>query len=211
MTIDVQTFEQQLKDSLIQKADMQQRNYLGMSSIGNCSRKIFKRLQDLGVEDEQTIEYERLAWYSYAGQLHEHSLIELMGQQPPAEQIEVVADYDDRVRGHVDLVLDDTLIDCKSIQWRGFSSVCMGGAKREHIDQVQMYLRHGPPEWSRAFIIYTARDIVYRDFAGVPIKVFEVQPDPVRQDMLDVKAQNILKLIDTGGEPPACECGFCRY
>ena len=194
--------ELQLKEALVTAANVQQRDYLGMSSIGQCPRKIFFDLTE-GKEDD-----DRMAWYSYAGYMHEHSLIRLLGFEPPAQQIEVAAKSESRFRGHVDFVLDDgTLIECKSVDWGNFVRV-YGGPKPEHVDQVQMYLRHGG--WQRALIIYTARDIVYREWAGVPIRVFEILPDPARQDELDAKAALLLKLLDDGGPAPDCTCGWCR-
>ncbi len=196
-----QQLEQQLKDALITAANVQQRDYLGMSSIGQCPRKIFFELVEGKPDDD------RLAWYSYAGYMHEHSLIRLMGFEPPAQQIEVVSAFDSRFRGHVDYVLaDGTLIECKSVDWSNFTKL-YGGPKAEHVDQVQMYLRHGG--WPRALIVYTARDIVYREWAGVPIRVFEILPDPARQDALDAKARDILLRLPNS-TPPDCTCGWCR-
>lgn len=195
--------ETQLKTALVANGGHEEaRDYLGMSSIGYCSRKIYNDLVNGKSDDEH-----RLDWYGFAGRMWEAALIRLLGHTPPAEQIEVVSKFNTRFRGHVDFVLPDgTLIECKSVDWGNFTKL-YGGPKREHIDQVQMYLRHGG--WQRALIIYAARDIVWREWNGIPIRVFEILPDERRQNDLDAKAADLLARLDAG-DPPPCECGWCR-
>lgn len=195
--------EKRLIQALVAEGHQERRDYLGMSSIGYCSRQIYNDLLH-GKPDENG----RMHWYAFAGQLWEHALIRLLGCQPAAEQVEVVAKFESRFRGHVDHVLEDgTLIECKSTNWQKFQQL-FAGPVPQHVDQVQMYLRHGG--WGQAFIIYAARDFNHGEWTGVPIRCFFIRPDRARQDYLDAKAQVILDCLDRGGPPPPCDCGWCR-
>ena len=195
--------EKSLIQALVAQGHQERRDYLGMSSIGYCARQIYNDLLH-GKPDEGG----RMHWYAFAGNLWEHALIRLLGYEPSTEQIEVVARFETRFRGHVDHDLSDgTLIECKSTGWKKFQQLCAGPVP-QHVDQVQMYLRHGG--WDRAFIVYAARDFNHGEWTGIPIRCFYIRPDRARQDYLDAKAQMILEALDCGGPPPACDCGWCR-
>lgn len=216
MTINAITLKDQLCQGLREKSGLEgQRNYLGMSGIGQCPRRLYLDFVEgrVSASDQQH-------WYCWTGYVHEAAVIRLLAEDlteaPPQgskptdllRQVEVVAGYDQRFRGHVDYVLSERVIEVKSVGWDKFVRIRDDDQPQyEHRCQVQMYLRHGG--WARGLVIYIARDVPHREFDGPPFWVFEVEPDEVMADRLDRKAQDVLAAIDRR-EPPACTCSWCR-
>lgn len=213
MTINAITLKDKLCQGLREKSGLEkQRNYLGMSGIGQCPRKLYSDFVEgrTGASDQQH-------WYCWTGYLHEAAVIKLLaeeqggggaGEKELLRQVEVVAGYDERFRGHVDYVLSERVIEVKSVGWEKFLKIREDGwPQYEHRCQVQMYLRHGG--WARGLVIYIARDVPHREFDGPPFWVFEVEPDEVLADRMDKKAKEVLAAIDRR-EPPACTCNWCR-
>ncbi len=181
-----------------------QRPYLGMSGIGQCPRKLyFDMIEGRRAPSDQQ------HWYCWTGYLHEGGVIGLLGLDAvELRQMEIVAAFDARFRGHVDCPMKDQVVEIKSVNWDKFNRVReTGQAEPNHRDQVQMYLRHGG--WESGLVVYVARDVPYREFDGPPLWVVEIEPDPVLADRLDEKAQRILAAVDAR-ESPVCECGWCR-
>jgi len=199
------TFE--LKDRLVaalreQSGLEKHRPYLGMSGIGQCPRKLY--LEFVNGRPEPT---DQSHWYCWTGYLHEQAIVNLLGEVP-ARQMEVVADFDERFRGHVDYPLGELVVDIKSVSWDKYGRVRANGtALAEHIKQMQMYMRHGG--FARAALVYIARDVPHKEWAGLPLWVYEVEYLPDLADELDAKARAILAAVDAG-RPPRCECGWCR-
>lgn len=194
--------KRQLCQALIkQSGHDERRDYLGMSGIGDCSRKQYFNYVEGRKADDQ------LLWYSWTGYLHEGGLIKLFGRSK--REVEVVADFDERFRGHVDLALTrQDLVEIKSTNWKKFQRIRYAGEPDlRHQYQVQMYMRHGG--WERCFVVYIARDVPHKEFEGLPIFVTEVRPDKNRADRLDAKAKAILAAIDSR-TPPKCDCGWCK-
>ena len=199
---------------------IESRGYLGMSGIGYCPRDQYWRVVDPTPPDD------RLHWYNWIGYTIEEAMCRLLrgagfGLAEAAGQLEIVADFDPRFRGHIDhlLIEDRTVVEIKSTYWAKFVRLRDSGLPMPaHYDQVQMYMRHG--NFPQAVICYVARDIPHRDWdVGVaPIMgddeylafwLVDVQPDPGRADELDAKAQEILYYIDLG-VAPSCECNWCK-
>jgi hypothetical protein len=207
------TLKDDLCRALREKSGLEgQRDYLGMSQIGQCPRKLyFDFVGGLPAFSDQQ------HWYCWTGYLHEAAVVELLageqgsrgaGEEEGARQVEVVAGFDERFRGHVDRVWGDAVIEIKSVGWDKFLRIREAGVPQyEHRCQVQMYLRHGG--WRKAFVVYIARDVPHREFEGPPFWVFQVEPDEVLADRMDKKARDILAAIDAG-EAPVCVCGYCR-
>ena len=193
------------------------RNYLGMSGIGGCPREQYFRMTDPEPSDQ------RLQWYGWTGYLHEAGVKCLLGRERDGVLTflgarglgrELVADFDGRYRGHVDVELSDgTLVEVKTTGWRKLlQQIKKERAKPRHYDQVQAYLKHGP--YARAVVVYVARDIPHMSFYKQggwlpPFWCVDVEPWPARQEMLDQKAKAILKAVD-GGKPPDCACRWCK-
>lgn len=195
----------QLAQALRQKSGLEgHRPYLGMSGIGSCPRKLY--MEFIGGKERPS---DQQHWYCWTGYMHEAAVIGLIaGEQTVQRQVEVVAEFDPRFRGHVDYVLGSQVVEIKSVGWEKFIKIRdEGRAQYEHRAQVQMYLRHGG--WPKGLIIYIARDVPHREFDGPPFWVFEADPDRKLADTLDAKAREVLAAIDRR-ETPACECGWCR-
>lgn len=197
------TIKDQLVKSLRENSGLEQhRPYLGMSGISQCPRKLY--LEFVSGRRPPT---DQQHWYCWTGYLHEAAILHLLGVKPGA-QVEVVAAFDARFRGHVDWSVGSDVIEIKSVTWNKFNTIKINNRPQsEHNQQVQMYLRHG--NWRGAQIIYIARDVPHREFDGAPFWVFEVRPDDTLADRLDQKARNILAAIDAQ-QPPRCECGYCQ-
>lgn len=192
-----------LAENLRQKSGLEShRQYLGMSGISNCPRKLYQEFVNgrRPATDQQH-------WYCWTGYLHEAAIMNLLGVQQ--NSIEIVAAFDNRFRGHVDHANDKQIYECKSVTWEKFNRIRNNNRPEiEHNNQVQMYLRHGG--FNLAEIIYIARDVPHREFDGPPFWVFDILPDNVIADVLDQKARDILAAIDRQ-EIPVCTCGYCRY
>jgi len=203
------SLQRRLGEALLgQSGHDERRDYLGMSGIGDCSRELYFRYTE-GQEADG-----RLHWYSWMGYTIEAAIIDLT--ERTKRDIEVVAGFDERFRGHVDLALSQRdLVEIKSVTWSKFSRITLAQqAEPRHQAQVQMYLRHGG--WERCLVIYTPRDVDYKEYYEVvarlsvplPFFVVEVRPDTALADSLDAKARAILAAIDQG-QPPQCDCGWC--
>jgi hypothetical protein len=200
------------------------RPYLGMSGIGQCPRKLY-----FDFADGRQPPTDQQHWYCWTGYLHEAAVLGLLGEAlTPAlshtpsgapkgggereeekmlRQVEVVASFDERFRGHVDWVMGEQVIEIKSVGWDKFVKIQGNGRPQyEHRCQVQCYLRHGG--WQKAYVVYIARDVPHKEFEGPPFWVFEVERDEGLMEQMDTKAKQILAAIDAG-EPPACTCGWC--
>lgn len=191
-----------LTHALRQKSNLDQhRPYLGMSGIGGCPRRLyFDFLQGRPEPTDQD------HWYSWTGYLHEAGIIHLLDGQVKVEQIEVIAAYDDRFRGHVDGTLDGDLVEIKSVNWGKYRRIINDGPTQANIDQIQMYLRHGG--WSRCHLIYIARDVPHVEWCGLPLWTYTVHLSTDRAHHLDRKAKAILAAIDKQ-QPPTCNCNWC--
>lgn len=192
-----------LSRAMINNSGLEQhRPYLGMSQISNCPRRSYYEV----VAGREHLN-NQMHWYCWTGYLHEAALLKLLESNGAFRGIEVVVAFDARFRGHVDDVLDNEVIEIKSVGWDKFLRIRRDGPVEANVDQIQMYLRHGG--WPKAHLIYIARDVPHREWRGLPLWGFDIYPDQERADRLDAKAKHILAAIDAE-EPPDCDCGWCR-
>ena len=177
------------------------RNYLGISKVGKCPRAAYKEYTN-GIEifpDSHRM--------CFAGYEQEGSVIELLTNggiltSINSLNIEVVAPFDKRLKGHVDAVTKDkALIEIKSTTRRAFDNILESHrCSSEHFTQIQLYMRYGG--WDTAFVIYRCRE-TYRH------QVIKVPYISRTAERFENKAKMILEAIDRK-EPPACECGRCE-
>lgn len=179
----------------------EQRTYLGMSRISDCSLSLYRELSTGGLREWTIASYLNC----YAGYLWERDIKERLaaiGLYTPGSEREVVAQFDSRFRGHTDGTLTDgRLLEIKStVQTNLADIMSTQRIPRRNFEQVQVYLRHGG--FSSAVVVYVARDTGN-------LHVAEIHSVPSVQANLDAKAKRILDALDKGF-PPACECRRCK-
>lgn len=199
--------KRRLGRALIEQSGLErQRGYLGMSQIGRCPRQLCRALRE-GRSDAELSDQRH--WYCWTGYLHEAAIVQLLGGNPLKQNIEIVAKFDERYRGHVDYTLTQRdFAEIKSVNWRKFGRIRRQNQPDPlHAAQVQAYMHHGP--WTRAFVIYLARDVPWREWSALPLWVFEIEYEPLIGRRLDEKARAVLAAVDAGVVLD-CECGRCR-
>lgn len=201
--------------------------YLGMSMIGGCPTAAY----DSYFGDREADM--RLRWYGFSGRAYEdaiRNLLSLRGTVLPKEHYfyTITADFDDRYRGHADILLVDedqlTIIDVKSLDWLKYEALVRDGtmpySHEKNTIQLQAYMSNVSGRWSaiQGSIIYTPRDIPHSawfksdlDWRGdpLPFTVVHALPDYDAQYKLDLKARGLLRMIDAN-ERPDCTCGWCK-
>jgi len=173
------------------------RQYLGMSMIGQCPRKLYYDL----VEGRRQPGVQGVL-YCHEGYVHERDVrarLEQMGVEVEEVGKELVA-FGGRVQGHIDGMVGGVLLEVKSVDAHGLENVRDMGAKARHFDQVQAYMHWGGYE--RALVVYKERE-------SGELWVCEVVRNAEVGQKLEGKAREILAAVDAG-EPPECECGHCR-
>jgi len=175
------------------------RNYLGMSQVVKCARQAYDRFMD-GTNDMSDFHHRMC----YVGYLFEGDVLRRLLDMQIARlnRRELVAAFDDRLRGHIDgITAWGDLLEIKSVTGSKFELVSgQNRALHEHNDQVQLYMRYGGFKF--AWIVYVCRETFEH-------KVIRVRYDQVRSNILEAKALKILDAIDKK-ERPACECGYCE-
>jgi hypothetical protein len=117
-------------------------------------------------------------------------------------QIEVVADFDSRLRGHVDgETVDGDLLEIKSVKRAKFETIRDTHMPlNEHFAQVQLYMKYGP--WKKCWMVYVNRE----SMEHCVVKVDYLHTQAIKYEY---KARRILAHIDSG-ILPACECRWCK-
>jgi len=190
------------------------RNYVGMSGIGGCLFDLYMRAEHNIRPDD------RLKWYGLTGQLHEAAVKRLLGLDAdamrtflgyPTTDHEIIADFDDRYRGHYDAVLPyGTLIEIKSTNAHKFKRIRASTPDPKHVAQCQAYMRHG--NFDHAILVYICRDLHHRDLfrPAPPFWTIDVPRDEGLMEHLDEQAQLVLAALDGDADLPTCTCGYCE-
>lgn len=174
------------------------RNYLGMSKISDCPRRV--AIEFLNGSSASEFTYRM----SYAGYEQEHDVLVMLIGSGIAKQTtrEIVSPFDSRLRGHIDAeTTSGDLLEIKSVSTDKFRKVFADGRPLlNHFIQVQLYMLYG--HYSKAVIVYRCRE-TYEHL------VYEVPFNPTKANGYELKAKRILDAID-GGLLPTCECGRCK-
>jgi hypothetical protein len=188
-----------LVDWTLRHSGFEERSYLGMSRIGECPRVLFDEFSTGREWDRQH------HLMCYAGYLWEKDIklrLREIGLYTDFSERQLVAEFDDRFRGHIDgELLDGSLLEIKSVTQAKIETIRV--TQRipvKHFEQVQCYLRHG--NYERALVVYVARDTD-------EIYVAQVKPVKDVAEKLDRKARDVLAAIDAN-ERPLCTCGRCQ-
>lgn len=192
--------EQEITADLRQNGMELHKKYLGISHVARCSRQAFDSMAD-GLDAEN--DYQQRMYY-VGGLFEQDVMMRLVRMKfAKAERREVVAPFDDRLRGRIDgLTSWGDLLEIKSLTKSKFGLVYDAQrALHEHNDQVQLYMRYGG--WEYAWIIYVCRETFEH-------KVIRVRYDERKAEMLEEKAKRILAALDARQGAPVCECGYCE-
>lgn len=173
------------------------RRYLGMSQISKCPLYLYRMM----VDGQERPAPQSLRYF-HEGYLHEADILARMekaGVPVEGVQRELVAPWDDRLRGHIDCELDGDLVEIKSVDSDRFNSVVDRGAFFDHMDQCQMYMRYGG---------YEEALIVYKNRETGELYIYAMHRSEEIGERLERKARAVLEAVDAG-EPPECTCGRC--
>lgn len=175
-----------------------QRNYLGMSGIARCPRRLY---DDFLQPSKPTDETYRNCYLGYLWEDEAKNILEGSGIFKPDSERELIAPFDARFIGHTDgETIEGNLLEIKSVTAHALERIKEEGrAKRDHFWQVQTYMRYG--DYSQALIAYVSRDPMEFHFISVPCL-------SAVGALLEEKARRVLKAIDTK-QRPACECKRC--
>jgi hypothetical protein len=199
--MDVTTFQNKIDEHLIQHSGLdQKRDYLGISAIGKCPRQVVR--DHLHGKSELTLRDHQMCYAGYFFEADLRNRIGDMGFKVTRVGFEVVADFDPRLRGHIDGELfDSELLECKSVNRTKFEKVKETHlALTEHFAQVQLYMKYGP--WKQCWLIYVNRETLEHHV----VKVGYLHTQAIKYEL---KAQRMLAHIDSG-ILPACECHRCK-
>jgi len=204
--MDTATFQYMIDDYLRKHSGLEvKRDYLGISTIGKCPRQAVREY--LHGKGELTLQAHLMC---YGGYLFEQDVMRRLWEIGVAriaalegeQQMEVVSDFDPRLRGHVDgETVDGDLLEIKSVTRTKYENVKKTHMPlSEHFAQVQLYMKYGP--WKKCWIVYVCRETMEHHV----VKVSYLHGQAIKYEL---KAQRILAHIDTE-ILPACECRYCK-
>ena len=174
------------------------RDYLGMSQISRCPRWLYRNLMN-----GRRPPGGRALLAIHEGQMHQEDILErlrIAKVQVDARGRELVAPFDERVRGHIVGEIDGDVLLIKTLRDReAITSVMERGPRPWDRDQMQMYMRYGG---------YRRGMVVYKERQSGDVWVCWVTYNEERGQRLEEKARMVLAAVDAG-EPPECECGRC--
>lgn len=177
------------------------RDYLGISKISGCPTRVYDEFKNGTTASEQTY---RMCYAGYEQERLIFNMLNKIGfaRLPSIEHREVVAPFDNRLRGHIDAeTYNGDLLEIKSVSTFKFQKIIRAGtALDNHMVQVQLYMLYG--WWKRTIIVYRCRE-TYEHF------IAEVLFNPGDAGNYEVRAGNILRSIDDN-KKPMCECGHCK-
>lgn len=199
--MDPTTFQTAIEQHLIQNSGLDvKREYLGISAIGKCPRQVVREY--VNGKSEITLRDHQMCYGGYLFEADLRNRLGDMGFKITKVGHEVIAPFDDRLRGHIDGEIFNTdLLEVKSLKRHKFEKVKQTHqALFEHFAQVQLYMKYG--SWSRCWIVYMDRESLEHHV----VKVGYLHTQGIK---FEQKAQRILEHIDAG-TLPACECRYCK-
>src|SRR5689334_6852029 len=204
--MDATMFQSKIEEHLKEHSGLDaKRDYLGISAIGKCPRQVVREY--LFGKGELSLQAHQMC---YVGYLFEQDVMRRLWEIGVAriaalegeQQVEVVAAFDARLRGHVDgETVDGDLLEIKSVKRSKFEKVKQTHmALTEHFAQVQLYMKYGP--WKTCWIVYVDRESLEHQV----VKVNYLHTSAIKYE---IKAQRMLAFIDQG-MLPECECRWCK-
>lgn len=174
------------------------RDYVSISHLSECPRKIVREFLDGFSVEEHT---HRMAFAGYESERNVKAMLRELGYLE-REDVEVVAPFDERLRGHLDGIWEENVIELKSVSHIQFEKVRKKTDRVlwKHYVQVQMYMHYSGLRNALVF---------YRDRESYEHMVIAVPYNEVKALEFERKAKNILLAIDDN-RLPECECGRCE-
>lgn len=197
--MDAMTFQNKITEYVrnYSRLDLK-RDYLGISKIADCPRRAVLEYRNGITPTEESYRN------SYMGYEQETGVIVMLTGMAMLrrQNIEVVAPFDSRLRGHLDGdISDGELIEIKSVSLNKFQKIRENKrALTKHYIQVQLYMRYGG--YKEAFVIYRCRETYEHE-------IICVEYSHNSASKYEAKAKRMLAAIDSG-EVPVCECGYCK-
>jgi len=173
------------------------RNYLGMSGINRCSRRLYDAYFN---PSEPTEEAYRNCYLGYLWEWETRNILSDLRIYMPDSERELIASFDARFVGHTDgETTDGRLLEIKSVNLRGMDRIKEENRlKPDHYAQVQVYMRYG--NYSQALVVIVCRD-------SLEFQFINLARDVKTGERLERKAQMILGAIDARRRP-RCDCRF---
>lgn len=171
----------------------ERRNYIGLSSIGECERVIYD-LYTHGVSHSLQARLKDAMGYALEDVLI--ARLTEMGLYRPASPIVL---YDGLVQGHPDGEVDGDLLEIKTIESAKWLPEPSRLPNRVFF-QVQAYMHYAG--YGRAHVLYLARD------TG-EMRVIGVSHNDNIAEKINAKIARLVSAVKTG-QRPACSCGYCR-
>ena len=174
------------------------RSYLSISHISGCPRRAVDEYKNGFTVNENTY---RMCFAGYDQEKSIRGILEKTGILV-IHGLEVIAPFDNRLRGHVDgISKDGDLIEIKSLSVKKWEKLLLANkAFYEHYCQCQLYMLYG--KFNQTFIVYRNRETYEH-------KVISFDFSPAKAHELELKSRIILDAINTGNLPK-CECGHCK-
>jgi len=165
------------------------RHYLGLSQLHRDEEEL---VQDMinGSQEASDADVLKLA-LGYVVEEDIRKRLEGIGLAMPNTSFEIYADYDQRVKGHIDGMTNkgNQIYEIKSCVQAQLDFIRNNGDKlpKRHFNQVQAYMHHG--RFKSCLMVYVARD------TG-EIWTKEVFYLPVVGASIEQKAKSVLKMYD---------------
>ena len=195
-----QLIESKIDDFMTRHSGFElRRNYLSISHIAGCPRQAVREYK----EGYEVQEYShRMAFAGYEMEVGVRAILEAEEVADPSSRyMEVVAPFDERLKGHLDgLTVDGDIIEIKSVSRSQFKKIEeKGKVLWSHFVQTQLYMRYSGRKL--AFVVYRCRD-------NYEYKVLELRYQEKMAAEFEDRARRILAAIDND-TILECECARC--
>jgi hypothetical protein len=179
--------------SRVSSRHQERRNYIGLSSIGECERVIY----DIYTHGVPHSTRERLK--DAMGYALEEALVARLIEMGLYRAANPIVLYDGLVQGHPDGEVEGDLLEIKTIECAKWLPEPPRLPNRVFF-QVQAYMHFAG--YQRAHVLYLARD------TG-EMRVIGVSHSDTVAEKINAKLDRLVAAVKTG-QRPACSCGYCQ-
>lgn len=196
MNTDAPNFENKLIEWSVRNSGYDEhRDYIGLSTIGDCPRLIYHRyFNRTGISTEGHLKTR----YNYEVEENIKNRLRQIGAYSPGKEISI---HNGLVKGHTDGEISGCLLEIKTVpQTKYLPTNYSIGISEKIYWQIQAYMLYG--QYAVTLMIYFARD--YGQF-----RIFAFAPDKSVQSKIDQKINRLIGAI-RDRKVPSCECGRCE-